>query len=144
MRQCDRRAHRVGAAGLEELRRRGEANDVPGLERIGPERLAELEPHVRGVAGLFSPRTGIVDFGLVAATYADEIRERGGELRQSHGVRQVSRSDGMLVLETDAGEIHTPSAGDLGRSAIGPARDDDQCCGRQIVADRSRRHRASG
>lgn len=92
---------------LEELRRRGEANGVPGLEWIGPERLAEIEPHVHGVAALFSPETGIVDFRRVAAAYADEVGHRGGDIRLSEDVRRVHRSDAILVLETDAGEIRT-------------------------------------
>jgi len=53
---------------LEELARRGAANGVPGLEMIGPDRLRELEPHVRGVRALWSPNTGIIDFRRVAAS----------------------------------------------------------------------------
>src|SRR5919197_715750 len=51
---------------LEELHRRGTANGVPGLELVGPERLRELEPHVVGVRGLWSPNTGIIDYSRVA------------------------------------------------------------------------------
>ena len=58
---------------LEELRRRGEANGVGGLEEIGPERLAELEPNVVGVRALYAPETGIVDFRLVARALAAEV-----------------------------------------------------------------------
>src|SRR5213593_821993 len=47
---------------LEELYRRGTANGVPALEEVGPERLRELEPHVVGVRGLWSPNTGIIDY----------------------------------------------------------------------------------
>jgi (S)-2-hydroxyglutarate dehydrogenase len=90
---------------LEELHRRGVANGVPGLERIGPERLAELEPHVAGVGALFSPQTGIVDFRQVAATYASVVAERGGEILLSHGVRAVHRSAGGLTLQTDGGDV---------------------------------------
>jgi len=92
---------------LDTLEQRGVANGVPGLERIGPERLAEIEPHVRGVAALLSPQTGIVDFRLVAAAYADVIRERGGEIHLSHGVRAIHGSNGSLVVETDGGELTT-------------------------------------
>lgn len=92
---------------LDTLEERGVANGVPGLERIGPERLAEIEPHVRGVAALLSPQTGIVDFRLVAAAYADVIHERGGEIRLSHAVRAIHGSNGSLVIETDHGEIST-------------------------------------
>src|SRR3954451_10360487 len=41
--------------GLDELERRGRANQVPGLRRIGPAEIAEIEPHARGVAALHSP-----------------------------------------------------------------------------------------
>ena len=55
---------------LDELEARGRANGVPGLRRIGPARLRELEPHARGVGALHSPETGIVDFGAVAGALA--------------------------------------------------------------------------
>ena len=43
---------------LDELERRGHANEVPGLRRLSPDELRELEPHCRGVAALHSPATG--------------------------------------------------------------------------------------
>src|SRR3712207_825839 len=46
---------------LDELERRGRENRVPGLRRLTPVQLAEVEPHCRGVAALHSPNTGIVD-----------------------------------------------------------------------------------
>jgi (S)-2-hydroxyglutarate dehydrogenase len=93
--------------GLDELHRRGVANGVPGLERIGPQRLEEIEPHVRGIAALLSPQTGIVDFAQVAAAYAEVVAEHGGEILLSHGVRAVHRSGAGLTLETDGGELQT-------------------------------------
>lgn len=63
---------------LDELERRGAANAVPGLERIDPVRLREIEPHAAGIAALHSPNTGVVDFPLVAAAYAEDLRRAGG------------------------------------------------------------------
>ena len=51
---------RAQLPALEELERRGRANGVPDLKRVAPD---EIEPHVRGVAALHSPHTGVVDFG---------------------------------------------------------------------------------
>jgi (S)-2-hydroxyglutarate dehydrogenase len=65
---------------LGELQRRGEANRVPGLRRIGPEELAELEPAARGVAALHSPSTGIVDFTAVARALRAELEAAGGQV----------------------------------------------------------------
>src|SRR5215471_6841914 len=41
--------------GLDELERRGKANEVPGLRRVEADELRELEPHAAGVAALHSP-----------------------------------------------------------------------------------------
>jgi len=64
--------------GLDELERRGRANGVPGLRRIGAAELEEIEPHARGLAALHSPATGLVDFGAVARSLADDVRGAGG------------------------------------------------------------------
>src|SRR5262245_37387267 len=42
---------------LDELERRGRANEVPGLRRLGAGEIASVEPHARGVAALHSPNT---------------------------------------------------------------------------------------
>src|SRR5205823_934328 len=55
---------------LDELERRGAANGLTGIRRLGTDGLREHEPHVRGVAGLFVPQTGIVDYVAVARAYA--------------------------------------------------------------------------
>jgi len=84
--------------GLAELERRGHANAVPGLRRIGPEELRELEPHATGIAALHSPGTGIVDFGGVARALADDIRERGGEVRCDTEVTGLAHGGGAGVV----------------------------------------------
>jgi 2-hydroxyglutarate dehydrogenase len=79
---------------LDELERRGRANGVPGLVRVGPDEIAAIEPAARGLAALHSPNTGMVDFGAVAAAYADDVREHGGEIRTGAAVRAlVERED---------------------------------------------------
>jgi L-2-hydroxyglutarate oxidase len=65
---------------LAELERRGAANGVE-VERIGPARLHELEPHVRGLAALSVPGTAITDYRAVASSLADDLVADGGELR---------------------------------------------------------------
>ena len=92
---------------LEELQRRGEANGVPGLEMVGPERIKEIEPHCIGVKALWSPNTGIVNYSLVAAAYADDVRESGGEVRTGYGVRQIVQGPTTTLLVTDQGVIET-------------------------------------
>ena len=90
---------------LEELYRRGTQNGADGLQIIGRERLRELEPHAAGVGAVFSPNTGIVDYGQVSRAYATEMKESGGDLWTGARVRSVTRRDGKLHVETSRGDV---------------------------------------
>ena len=90
---------------LEELYQRGIANGVEGLEMIGPERLKEIEPHASGIKALYAPRTGIVDFKVVAKAYADKIRAGGGEVLPGREVVSIRRSGGSIFLGTTQGTV---------------------------------------
>ena len=92
---------------LEELYRRGTANGVHSLEMVGRERLRELEPHANGVRALWSPNTGIVDFTEVAAAYAAQFRDSGGEVRTGVKVLGVREADNSLYINTTDGDYHT-------------------------------------
>src|SRR5262249_49067559 len=63
---------------LDELERRGRANGLDGMRRLGPEQIRELEPHVAGIAGLHVPQTGIVDYPRVIAGLPGPVRSAGG------------------------------------------------------------------
>ncbi len=79
---------------LDELERRGTENGVPGLSRVGPDEIRALEPHAAGIAALHSPQTGVVDFGRVAAAYAQDLANKGGEVFTGCAVRSI---DGRVV-----------------------------------------------
>jgi (S)-2-hydroxyglutarate dehydrogenase len=65
---------------LAALRDRALENGVPGLEEVDAARIREIEPHVQGVRGLWSPSTGIIDFRRVALAIADDIAALGGSI----------------------------------------------------------------
>ena len=46
---------------LDQIRQRGLTNGVEGLEMVDSAFIARREPHVRGIAALWSPNTGIVE-----------------------------------------------------------------------------------
>lgn len=83
---------------LEDLYRRGIANGVQGLEIIGPQRLRELEPFAAGIKAIYSPDTGITDFGKVAQAYARNIEQRGGEIITGCQVSALSNKGKETVL----------------------------------------------
>ncbi|MFN2556322.1 MAG: L-2-hydroxyglutarate oxidase [Nitriliruptorales bacterium] len=95
---------------LEELRRRGRANGVPGLREIGPEEMRAIEPHVVGIRALHVPGTGVIDFAKVAQTIADEIRSAGGELLLGQEVVGIQGGTGVSELLTRQGEIRARHA----------------------------------
>ncbi|MEV5831263.1 L-2-hydroxyglutarate oxidase [Spirillospora sp. NPDC052242] len=90
-------------ARLDELERRAGVNAVPGMRRVGPAEIREIEPHGTGLAALYSPRTAITDYALIARSFADEIVAAGGEVRTSFPVTGVARLAGG-GLEVRSGE----------------------------------------
>ncbi len=90
---------------LSAIRDRALANGVGGLEEVGPERIAELEPHAAGIRALWSPESGIIDFRRVALAYAEEIRGRGGAILTGHEVRAIAARDGGWLVRTNAGDL---------------------------------------
>jgi L-2-hydroxyglutarate oxidase LhgO len=93
-------------AGLAQIQARAEANGAP-VELVGPERLAELEPHAVGVRALWSPTTAIVDFGQVAAAMAADVQALGGRVDTGTALTGITRTGGRLVLRAGDREIVT-------------------------------------
>lgn len=90
---------------LDELYRRGVANGVPGLRRIGPDELREIEPNAGGLAALLSPSTGIIDYGEVARAMAAGLRAHGADLRTGSRVLGIHTAGGGLRIATATGEV---------------------------------------
>jgi L-2-hydroxyglutarate oxidase len=90
---------------LAELERRGQANGLAGLRRLGPEEIRDHEPHAAGVAGLLVPETGIVDYKQVARTYAELVTAAGGTVWTGARVTGCRRLPAEIVLSTAAGDL---------------------------------------
>jgi len=93
---------------LDELERRGRANGLEGLARLAGGELRERFPEAAGVAGLWVPQAGIVDFPGVARLLARRVTEAGGEVRTGARVVAVGSigngSGEDLRLELATGE----------------------------------------
>ncbi len=82
---------------LERLYDRGLKNGLK-VEKIGPEELKTLEPHAAGLAALYVPETGIVDFTGVAESLAMVIAEGGGVFTMGAEVEGIrTTGDGVEV-----------------------------------------------
>ena len=91
---------------LTELELRGRANGVPGLRPVGAGEIADIEPECRGLAGLHSPGTGIVDYGAVARALEHELRGMGAVFALGRTITAVRREHGQTVLAHTRGAYH--------------------------------------
>jgi (S)-2-hydroxyglutarate dehydrogenase len=89
---------------LDELERRGRANGVPELRRVGADEIRELEPHATGIEGLHSPQTGIVDFAGVARALAGQLEAHGGVVATGCAATGFDRSNGRTRIRHAHGE----------------------------------------
>jgi L-2-hydroxyglutarate oxidase LhgO len=92
---------------LDELHRRGVANQVPGLEMIDRDRLLEIEPHSAGIRALHSPRTGIIDYTEVTRAYARHLTNSGGEIILGAKVESIHTGADHMHLATTKGDVET-------------------------------------
>lgn len=92
---------------LNDLYERGIANGVQGLEKVGPERAAEIEPHVITIEALWSPATAIVDYTAVTNTYAQQFQEMGGAVHLETELLGIKKSSTSTILETTQGTYET-------------------------------------
>lgn len=90
---------------LERILDRGRQNGVV-CEAIGPERLAELEPHTAGIKAIHVPEAGIVNYQRVAERLAAILRERGCTVLNSTKVTGLRENGNEMLVTTTAGDFH--------------------------------------
>ena len=90
--------------GLHVLKERADQNGVPA-ELVGPQGLADLEPHAAGVEALHVPGAAVVDFAEVCAALAKNLQAANGEFRAGRRVTAVLEREDDAVVRTDDGEM---------------------------------------
>ncbi len=93
---------------LAELERRAQANGVEAVTRIGPEELAELEPHATGLAALHVPGAGTINYRLVAAALERRLQSLNGEVvTGAEVVAALPTPSGWRLTASKPGPIET-------------------------------------
>ena len=83
---------------LDELERRGNANGLVGLCRIGPDEIGDYEPAATGISALHVPEAGVADFPAIARHHADALESSGADVMTSTEVTAIDhRVDGAVV-----------------------------------------------
>lgn len=89
---------------LENLYQRGIQNEVP-VEKVGPERVREIEPHVKCLAGVLVKSTGITSYPAVCRKYLQLIEAAGGEVKFGIKVERIIDRGALEIVITDSGEF---------------------------------------
>jgi L-2-hydroxyglutarate oxidase len=90
---------------LDELYKRGVANGLVGIKKLGAEEIRNYEPHAAGIAGLFVPQTGIVDYSKVTNAYAKIFSDQGGYIETNCEFTSLKNYSGEIIASTTKGEF---------------------------------------
>ena len=72
---------------------------------VGPERLRELEPAVRGIQAIHVPEAGIIDYTQVCEGLVRCLQESGGEVITNSRVKAIASNASKVRLQTSQGGI---------------------------------------
>jgi (S)-2-hydroxyglutarate dehydrogenase len=88
--------------GLAEIERRSTLNQVPGIRRLSQAQIAEIEPHIHGLAALHSPSTAAVDYVAMCEELAQTVKSAGGEVLLSTHVTGVRETPSAVRVSSAA------------------------------------------
>lgn len=96
---------------LEQIHQRGIANGIEDLRRITAEEISAIEPHCKGIAGLWVGCTGIIDFRGATNKMAELARQLNpaSEVHTGEEVLAVKEAGGHSEVRTSKG-LHRAQA----------------------------------
>ena len=94
---------------LDRIEAKGQENGLTSIERIGPDQIREIEPHCAGIAGLWVPYTGIINFEKVGQVMMNTFLHMGSgqgcEVLTDCEVVDLNRQDGKTIIQTNRGSM---------------------------------------
>lgn len=92
---------------MERMQALWERTAANGLTRewLSAGELAEREPNITGLGGIFVPSSGIVDYAAVTRAMAAEFERMGGEIRYGAEVTALEERRQEVVVGSRAGEF---------------------------------------
>lgn len=89
---------------LENLYQRGIQNECP-VEKVSAERVREIEPHVKCVAGVLVKSTGITSYVQVCRKFLELIEAAGGVVKFSQPVLGIEDRGNVKIVKTPTAEF---------------------------------------
>ncbi|KHJ92556.1 hypothetical protein OESDEN_07553 [Oesophagostomum dentatum] len=77
---------------LEELYTRAQKNGCKDVIMIDGSKIKDYEPHCKGLKAIWSPHTGIVDWGEVTKAFVADFEKRGGTAYVNYEVKNITVS----------------------------------------------------
>lgn len=93
---------------LDELERRGRANGLEGMRRLGAGEIADYEPEATGVDALHVAEAGVTDFPSLARHHAQRLAETGVDIVTGAQVTAIRHLGATVAVE--AGERYEARA----------------------------------
>lgn len=92
---------------LEKVYQTGLKNEIEGIEKIDAKRISEIEPDCVGIAGIWVPCTGIIDFrGATAKMVELALKENpNSELKLGHEVTAITKNSNSSTIVTSKGNF---------------------------------------
>jgi (S)-2-hydroxyglutarate dehydrogenase len=83
---------------LSMLHERGKGNGIKGIKRLSRDELLDYEPYATGIAALYCPGTGIVDYKKVCEKLSECIKEKAEIVNNEKVVSLEKRLNGITVI----------------------------------------------
>lgn len=90
---------------LRNLFERGNQNGLTENRMISEGEMKEIEPHVKGLEGIWVPYTGIIDYKAVCEKYAEKFRMLDGEVRFNEKVTDIKNRNTHSEVVTATGKV---------------------------------------
>ena len=80
----------------------GVANNTEGIEKINADQIKEIEPHVNGIAGIWVPCTGIIDYVMATNKMVDVARgwNDNSDVLLSQEVKSIENQSDIKIIRT--------------------------------------------
>ena len=85
---------------LENLQSRSKELEMDGVDIVQDDNLLSIEPNSVIKTGLFVPQAGVVDYGEVVRTYADEFIELGGEIEYIEEIIEIENLNNVKKIKS--------------------------------------------
>ena len=86
--------HPKELVNLELILQNGQESNIEGIEEIEAEQIRDIEPFCQGIAGIYIPCTGIINFKKVAEKFAElMVAKSNNKILASHEVTALDKHD---------------------------------------------------